>query len=183
MIIELDTRTKNMDAYAWQEVYDGTKVPAGLRRNPTTEEGGRTHDFPSFVFPEIHPRRYYLEKRGVWGIPKPFVATMADRRWEITIDTRYDAGGCPAGVHVTFRETAAPETPYVYEKPPGGDYSSVFGQPSFTQNPVFPQLNGKSAFLLAVIESGWGDSGNENLFVALDDAGFPCGLSHEFSCC
>lgn len=61
--------------------------------------------------------------------------------------------------------------------------SSIFGQPSFIQNEIMPVVNGRAAFHLATFETGWGDSGNENYLVALDDDGYPCAVFWEASCC
>jgi len=57
-----------------------------------------------------------------------------------------------------------------------------FGQPSFIQNEVFPSYKGKAASLLFCFESGWGDCGNENVFIALDDNGRPVQGWVEYSC-
>lgn len=65
--------------------------------------------------------------------------------------------------------------------PPHGD--TVFGQPFFIQNPVVPSYNGKCAHHLITLDTGWGDSGNENYMVAFDDDGYPVALFHEYSCC
>ena len=35
-------------------------------------------------------------------------------------------------------------------------YAQFFGQPVFIQNPVFPQHDGRSAFHLVTLETGWG---------------------------
>ena len=60
---------------------------------------------------------------------------------------------------------------------------AMFGQPHFIQNPVFPSRNGKSALHLCTLFNDWGDCGNENYLVALDDDGYPVALYHEASCC
>ena len=61
--------------------------------------------------------------------------------------------------------------------------NSAFGQPSFIQNAVCPAVDGKAAFHLLTLETGWGDSGNENYMVSLDEDGYPCAVFHEASCC
>lgn len=65
---------------------------------------------------------------------------------------------------------------------PKGDVH-LFGLPYFIQNPIFPALNGKAAQCLAVLETEWGDSGNINLLFACDEAGVPCNVWFEASCC
>jgi len=63
-----------------------------------------------------------------------------------------------------------------------GRYLQFFGQPVFIQNSIFPSYNGKSACHLATLDTGWGDSGNVNIMVALDD-GVPVKVWFEASCC
>lgn len=63
-----------------------------------------------------------------------------------------------------------------------GKYLQIFGQPIFIQNPIFPSHKGRSACNLATLETGWGDSGNVNIMVALDD-GVPVEIWIEASCC
>lgn len=59
----------------------------------------------------------------------------------------------------------------------------IFGKPQFIQNEVFPEYNGVLAYSLATINTGWGDSGNVNIFFACDDSGKPCVVWYEASCC
>jgi hypothetical protein len=71
-----------------------------------------------------------------------------------------------------------------------GDYSSfrpeayvmAHGQPHWVQNEWFPSHDGKAMFPLFTFETGWGDCGNENYLVALDDDGYPLIVVHEASC-
>lgn len=44
-----------------------------------------------------------------------------------------------------------------------------FGQPRFVQNPVYPSHEGQAAFPLLCLETGWGDCGNINIFVAVEN--------------
>lgn len=60
--------------------------------------------------------------------------------------------------------------------------TTVFGQPVFIQGDVQPSFNGKSAYHLITFDTGWGDMGNENYMVALDDEGYPCAVFFEASC-
>ena len=59
----------------------------------------------------------------------------------------------------------------------------ALGQPVFVQSKSFPCLNGKAAYHLFTIDSNWGDCGNENYMVALDDDGYPVAVFYEASCC
>jgi hypothetical protein len=64
-----------------------------------------------------------------------------------------------------------------------GKFLQVFGQPVFIQNPIFPEYEGRSAYHLATLETGWGDSGNINIMIALDADGVPVQAWFEASCC
>ena len=84
---------------------------------------------------------------------------------------------------VAFIPTTDPQTYYL----PGGPnvrlpYLTVFGQPRFIQNPVFPGLHGVCASNLFTLETGWGDAGNLNVLCALDEEGIPAKVWHEASC-
>lgn len=59
----------------------------------------------------------------------------------------------------------------------------VFGQPQFIQNPIVPSHNGRSAFHLLTLNNDWGDCGNVNIMVALDESGDPEVAFFEASCC
>jgi len=62
-------------------------------------------------------------------------------------------------------------------------YAQVFGQPVFIQGIMTPSFEGRSAFHLLTLETGWGDSGNLNIMVGLDSEGVPCRVWFEASCC
>lgn len=59
----------------------------------------------------------------------------------------------------------------------------LFGKPQWIQNPIFPAFEGKAAQCLAVLETGWGDSGNVNLLFTQDSEGRPNNVWFEASCC
>jgi len=58
----------------------------------------------------------------------------------------------------------------------------LFGQPDFIQNPIFPIYNGRSAGHLITLNTGWGDSGNINIMLALTKKGKPAKAWFEASC-
>jgi hypothetical protein len=60
---------------------------------------------------------------------------------------------------------------------------SALGQAHFNQDPWYFAHNGKAAACLFSLETWWGDAGNENYFVVLDDDGYPEAVFHEASCC
>jgi hypothetical protein len=137
-------------------------------------------DYDKWTFPELGC------SRTVEGDEGTVVLEIAGRRWLVCRSFDYKGQGYPMGGSITFIETDEPVPPWkplVVREGYRPDSSYYFGQPNFIQNAVFPHHNGKVAFPLMTIESGWGDCGNENVFLALDDSGIPCGLHHEASCC
>ncbi len=129
-------------------------------------------------FPEFGPGRVYdkVPRDGV-------ILQIGSRRWRVNVHMEYE-DRYPMGGTVHFEETSEPETPFqpleVREgyRPQG----HFFGQPYFVQSPVGPEYNGEIVCLLQMIDSDWGDCGNENLFLALDENDIPVGLYHECSC-
>ena len=69
-----------------------------------------------------------------------------------------------------------------YSRQTPSDQTSAFGQPVFIQGKCFPTHEGKAAYHLLTFETNWGDCGNENYMVALDDDGYPIAVFHEASC-
>ncbi len=113
---------------------------------------------------------------------EPPVLEMLGRRWLVSVN--FEFTDIPSGGTITFVEVDTAVTPWV-SVDPENDYRDTywFGQPTFIQSPVFPQYGGRAAYPLLTIESGWGDSGNENVFVAFDPDNTPVGIYHEYSCC
>jgi len=62
-------------------------------------------------------------------------------------------------------------------------YAQFFGQPNFVQGDMFAVRDGRAAYNLVTLETGWGDAGNVNVMVSLDDEGVPCAAWFEASCC
>lgn len=60
---------------------------------------------------------------------------------------------------------------------------SAFGQPHWIQSSWIPQYKGKAVHHLLTLNTEWGDMGNENYMVALDDDGYPEAVFFEASCC
>lgn len=60
---------------------------------------------------------------------------------------------------------------------------SAFGQPKWIQGEWAPLHEGKPVYHLMTLETGWGDAGNENYMVALDEDGWPVAVYWEASCC
>lgn len=65
----------------------------------------------------------------------------------------------------------------------GYDYK-FFGQPTWVQGPHYPKdKRGNPYYNLVTIENGWGDSGNYNILISLDENGEPDAAYFEASCC
>ena len=135
------------------------------------------------------------------GDATQFVAKIKDRTYSVQIhfddwDAPYYSDGS-----ITFTETCEDLSPtallkmeplspegewedgVAYMRPVRAPDVQLYGQPSFIQNPEFPSRNGKPYFPFAVIENGWGDAGNINIFVALDSDDRPIAAHSEASCC
>lgn len=179
MTITLNTQKNRLETFPWDDAQpDSSKSLEGLTHQNSwvpTENKNRHIEVIEYTWPQFGPARCYLN-----GVNGPFVVEIGDRRWEVTINMEYDEEH-PIGGSVTFEETTKSITPVTSLTT--RRYGQIFGQPKFIQNEVFPQYKGKSASILAVIESGWGDAGNENLFLALDKNNLPAGLFHEANCC
>lgn len=134
----------------------------------------KKYNWTELTFPEFGPARYYTTT------PEKLVLPLGGKNYlvDVTLDGN---DGYPESGRVTFTPTDAPETPYLPTK--ANRYLTAFGQPRFIQSPVTPSLNGKCACLLVVLETGWGDAGNVNVFCALNDQGVPTEVWMEASCC
>ena len=129
-------------------------------------------NYPDYTFPELAPP---LVKHAY---NEPVVAEIMGRRWKIAVRTDRSGGEAGAVFETTDEPVTEPDATGHH-----GDCSYWFGQPKFIQNTVLPHLDGKSAYPLQTRETGWGDSGNENVFVTFDEQGIPNGLYVEASCC
>lgn len=140
--------------------------------------GSQTIEIPEYTYPELGPGRCLTQ-----GSLYNFVATIARRRWRIKTETKYTRENIPKEATVTFEETEEPDSPWQPYQPEIRNGSHVFGQPLFIQGPAFPHRNKVVASMLVSIDSRWGDAGNENIFVSLDENGLPDRLFYEASCC
>jgi hypothetical protein len=62
-------------------------------------------------------------------------------------------------------------------------YLRFFGQPRWVQNERYPGYKGKPCYHFCTIESGWGDSGNQNILIGCNEEGIPEVAYFEASCC
>lgn len=125
----------------------------------------------SWIFPEFGAAQHHDPSRPVE------VLQIAGRGWHVFFDIQWQ-NGYPDGVVVTFAETEATGNPL----PTKRGQSHCLGQPSFVQSEVFFLHRGEIAQPLATLEVGWGDCGNINLFLGLDENGEPDAVYFERNC-
>lgn len=136
------------------------------------------------LLPEIATPRYYSERIRTPIIPlagKHYKVSIESQDWQ---DEQYEADGR----FLVLEETEEPITKQDARKPDKnsrwGHYWKFFGQPSWIQNEFFPaDANGEPCRHFCTVENGWGDCGNWNILVSLDESGLPIAAYFEASCC
>ena len=199
-------RTITLDAQYAKRFSDDTKLP---ELGPARIFGKR---FGPLVLP-IKERRFMtvIESKGD-EVPKPGTATFIETIEPETPYTRWDGIGHTKYRRAVLADelermmTQGPEKDFeqYYEDDlrrlresieqhdkaitdseslyrPDSDHA--FGQPTFLQGSRVPLHEGRPVYHLLTLETGWGDAGNENYMVALDDDGWPVAVYFEASCC
>lgn len=140
--------------------------------------------------PEISPALYYSHSHSVHG-DRYVVVQVGQYRYKVRF---IDRGGSDepwdhVGKYLSLEFTEEPATPPDREPPDenkyrGGYYLKFFGQPTWVQNEHFPlDGRGNPCYHFLTIENEWGDMGNYNILVGLNEHGIPdCGY-FEASCC
>lgn len=107
----------------------------------------------------------------------PVVVDIRGRRFKVDIDFDYDDPSVPDGKFITLTETGEPLTPPTWGR------VKFFGQPHWIQGEFYPaDPRGRACFNLFTIENCWGDNGNQNVLIGLDDDGLPDVAYFEASC-
>ena len=134
----------------------------------------RPENHRSVLLPTIGPKRTF-DREDV-------VVSLAGRNWAV----RFDLGSCdrdigdPDGKFLVLAETNEPETDQSRARKP---YLIMFDQPRWVQNEYCPlDPNGKPCVHFATIENEWGDMGNINVLVGIDDSGLPFVAYYEAAC-
>lgn len=98
---------------------------------------------------------------------------LQGNKYKVTVEESWSDDGVPESATVTVEPTTEPIT---VSKPfPHWGYRSRYaykfgGYPVFIQNPVSPcDDEGFPYTYICTIESGWGDSGNSNIFALIKD--------------
>lgn len=158
-------------------------------KGPTVELYGLTEEDIQAGFgihlPELGPERGYTRHAKTDG---GVILPIAGRTWRVKYHfaKHYD-GGYPDAGSVEFEISNQPEQTYdilPLDFELHNNYKIIaLGQPFFKQQKWFPHLNGICASHLMTLNTGWGDSGNINLFINLDDKGIPIALWQCADCC
>jgi Domain of unknown function (DUF3850) len=135
-----------------------------------------------YFFPEFGASRFYFPANERQA-SNQIVIPLGGLRYRVIFQMDACDQDVPTGGELTLIPTNEPETPYSSERNGRTPRVSAFGQPRFIQSPVFPSLDGKCAGNLLTLETGWGDAGNVNIFLALDANGIPAKAWLEASCC
>ncbi len=103
------------------------------------------------------------------------------RRWKINIDSDDNSQPYEAnGKRLIFTETTEPlSVSNTTDKSRG---LHIFSQPVFIQGKKYPAHNSKPCYPLVTVENSWGDNGNWNIFIVLDDNWLPVAGYFEASC-
>jgi hypothetical protein len=115
------------------------------------------------------------------------VMYLNGKKYRVTVKESWGEDGIPNNADVDIVLTDDPLTVGKCEKCRlyrGRDYDYKFGGfPYFIQNTVSPCSNeGVPYTYVCTIESGWGDSGNSNIFILIKDDKV-LDVYHEASCC
>ena len=141
---------------------------------------GRDGSIPVYewTYPELGPGRIIERGNGMRHVILP----IGGRNYLVTIAHRADDDGHPTGARINFLETKSELTPATLMPEGTNRTSHFFGQPRFVQGGRFPMFEGRPAYVLAVLETGWGDCGNEIIWIGLDDDNRPARALHQADC-
>lgn len=161
--------------------------PIALKSSPNTQWT------PLSKIPTLGSARYY--HRSFWNFWHPIVVPLAGQNWEVVYDASYTCQGLPnpQASTVSFTLTQAKETPYASAKNrvrlTGDDFAIPVGRlypirffkclPIHDEGVHIPK--GLQLYQLAVFWTGWGNGGNENLFISLNKKGVPNAIYIEYS--
>lgn len=143
-------------------------------------------DFRERFLPTLGEPRLF---RG--GLGSGLVVPIAGRRFVVRLvgrgyDSRdgYDNGDYGDVASHEGKKLLLQETEEPLSVPDGKGSVKFFGQPTWVQNPHF-RLDSRGQLLrnLFTDENGWGDCGNWNVLVGLDENGIPDEAYFEASCC
>lgn len=151
--------------------------------NPTKTLGFTLHseDNKKWLYPQLGESRYYLsadvQNSGCIVLP------IFQRRFAVIYRPRYKHR-IPSGGVIYLIETDLTETKFYNHADIGDRFYlfKAFGQPEFLQNSWWIGWKGHATYPLLTYESLWGDGGNENIFVALDESNVPVAAWQESSC-
>lgn len=187
-------RLKLLDVFGAPHAKNEQLVPHELTPQEIEyfEQEGWQHYRQEYELPELAPALYYSSKHSL-GTERYVVVQIRDRRYKVRfIDEGTDREEIyePEGKFLDLEPTDEPVTP-PDRAPLIGEGSSrwsyyikFFGQPTWVQNSHFPlDSRGKPCYHFLTIENDWGDCGNFNILIGLNEEGIPDIGYFEASCC
>lgn len=155
----------------------------------------REIDEEATLYPEFGCARFYHRDQ----LPPGLVITFMNRKWRVIFTPIYEWPEnliTPAGGTIEFLAVneGEAETPWKNEEdvfdndlqwPKPDEYTlRLFGQPHFMQQDLAFRMSGASHALpvFLVFYDGWGDMGNWNVFVDVDENGNPARAYYEYAC-
>jgi hypothetical protein len=140
---------------------------------------------PNEQVPILARTRYY--KRNYWNFWHPIVVAIASQRWAVEYQAAYKDGvPDPQNAKVIFTFTDEPETNFELGDDPFISSAAICPIRFFKCSPVNSESifvpKGKKLYQFATYYTGWGDGGNETLYLSLDSNGFPESVYLEASC-
>jgi hypothetical protein len=131
---------------------------------------------PNEQVPILARPRYY--KRNYWNFWHPIVVAIAGRRWAVEYQAAYK-NGVPDSQNAKVIFSSSDETETEFET--GDDLYSRSAaicpirffecSPMCSEGIFVPKS--KKLYQFATYFTGWGDGGNETLYLSLDENGFP----------
>lgn len=142
----------------------------------------REEDLTETLLPALGDPIYFSERHS---ITDGIIVEIKKIRYLVQFQTDYDRSWDLARQQLTIIPTDLPLTESDCRKTGdrSGYYLQFFGQPVWVQSPVYPlDIRGNPCYHLLTIENKWGDSGNINILVGMDND-VPAEAYFEASCC
>lgn len=139
----------------------------------------REEDLTEYLLPS-------LGERVCFGYRDDLVIDIKGKRYKFQLhDNELGEAYEPDGKSLSLTPTDEPASVGV---PDDGNwraahYYHFFGQPRWVQGAHYPAYKGKPCYHLVTVENGWGDCGNWNILISLDENDVPDAAFFEASCC
>lgn len=124
----------------------------------------------------------------IWTSENEVVKKIYNRKFHIVVEINYsDTEVIPDSCLVELEETDKEEN-YChidrYSSHSRNNYIKWGGYPDFIQGTIYPKSENPlhEVYYLCTVYDEWGDMGNNNVFLILDENKLPIGSFHEYSC-